>query len=55
MEYKNDSLYSCEEEGEIIWNDSDLKIDWPINSPIISDKDNSWSKFKEVNGFYLKQ
>ena len=37
--YKCTAGYNRASEGGIIWNDPVLKIDWPIDSPNISDKD----------------
>jgi dTDP-4-dehydrorhamnose 3,5-epimerase len=48
MEYKNDNLYSFENEGGLIWNDKDLNIDWLTNNPTISPKDKKWPTFKEL-------
>lgn len=31
----------------IKWNDTDLNIDWPIDSPVISERDKSLMSFKE--------
>lgn len=37
--YKVDQFYDTEKEGGIIWNDPDIGIPWPINSPVISNRD----------------
>lgn len=47
--YKVDNLYSSEHDSGIIWNDPDLKIDWPIKNPILSNKDSQLQLFKDFN------
>ncbi|WP_152395458.1 dTDP-4-dehydrorhamnose 3,5-epimerase [Paenibacillus guangzhouensis] len=37
--YKVDALYSPEHDRGILWNDPALGIDWPVEQPILSDKD----------------
>ena len=38
--YKTTAYYSPESDRSILWNDSDLKIDWPTATPpILSNKD----------------
>ena len=37
--YKVDDVYAPELERGIAWNDPALGIDWPVDSPILSDKD----------------
>jgi len=47
--YKCTSLYNKESEGDLLWNDSQLNIDWKIDKPILSDKDKvsqSFNSFK---------
>ncbi|MGC6470272.1 MAG: dTDP-4-dehydrorhamnose 3,5-epimerase [Flavobacteriales bacterium] len=44
--YKCTGPYSKESEGAILWNDKDLNIDWGVNSPIVSQKDNEAENFK---------
>lgn len=39
FEYKCTDYYDPSDEGSILWNDSDLSIPWPIDNPILSDKD----------------
>ncbi len=39
VEYKCTRRWDPTEEVSIAWNDSDLAIDWPIDDPILSDKD----------------
>lgn len=48
--YKVDNQFSKEGDGGIRFNDPDLKIDWQINNPIISDKDKNLPLFAD----YLK-
>lgn len=37
--YKVDEYYSPEHDRGILWNDPELGIDWPVNAPVLSDKD----------------
>tara|TARA_B110001454_G_C12607870_1_gene387400 strand:+ start:252 stop:806 length:555 start_codon:yes stop_codon:yes gene_type:complete len=46
--YKMSSEYSSESEKGIIWNDLDLDIPWPISNPLVSDKDQSLPRFKNI-------
>ncbi|WP_128546112.1 dTDP-4-dehydrorhamnose 3,5-epimerase [Larkinella soli] len=46
--YKCTNLYSKACESGIIWNDPDLNIDWGIENPIVSDKDQLLSGFREL-------
>lgn len=46
--YKCSDYYSQEDERGIVWNDSDLAIDWPINDPILSDKDAFYPSLREL-------
>ena len=39
FEYKCTDYYDPSDEGSILWNDSDLDIPWPIDNPILSNKD----------------
>jgi dTDP-4-dehydrorhamnose 3,5-epimerase len=46
--YKCTEEYSKEHESSIIWNDSEIGIDWGINNPILSEKDKIAPKLKET-------
>jgi len=46
--YKCSNFYSKESERGIIWNDPDLNLPWPVTSPILSLKDQSWPKLKKI-------
>tara|TARA_R110000824_G_C14942416_1_gene649999 strand:- start:86 stop:628 length:543 start_codon:yes stop_codon:yes gene_type:complete len=46
--YKCTALYNKQSEGSIIWNDEDLKIDWGITNPIVSEKDQESLRFCEL-------
>lgn len=39
FEYKCTDYYNPSDEGSILWNDPDLNIPWPIDDPILSNKD----------------
>lgn len=50
--YKADNFYAPEADGGIRWNDPELAIDWGIDEPILSAKDQSSPWLKEaVTGF----
>lgn len=49
FEYKCTNSYHPNDEGCIIWNDSNLNITWPTIDPILSTKDMNGKKFKEIN------
>jgi dTDP-4-dehydrorhamnose 3,5-epimerase len=49
FQYKCSELYSKEHERGIRYNDPNLKIDWLIENPIVSDKDKNAKKFKDID------
>ncbi|MGC9079501.1 MAG: dTDP-4-dehydrorhamnose 3,5-epimerase [Nanopusillaceae archaeon] len=46
--YFVDNIYSPRDEGGLIWNDKDVNISWPIDNPILSEKDKKWPTLKEL-------
>lgn len=44
--YKCTQTYHKESEGTVLWNDSDLKIDWQLENPLLSEKDMNGIIFK---------
>jgi dTDP-4-dehydrorhamnose 3,5-epimerase len=46
--YKCGDFYMPENEGGIRWDDPDIGIQWPINTPILSDRDKSYTGLKGV-------
>ncbi|MBA4241597.1 MAG: dTDP-4-dehydrorhamnose 3,5-epimerase [Sphingobacteriaceae bacterium] len=45
--YKCTNVYNKASEGCVLWNDSDLNINWNVSNPILSDKDLVGTPFKE--------
>jgi dTDP-4-dehydrorhamnose 3,5-epimerase len=46
--YKCSEYYHPETEATLLWNDSELNIDWGIENPIISDKDKQGLLLKDL-------
>ena len=52
--YKCTDYYAPEDEYGILWNDADLKIDWPLNvAPQLSSKDAVLPQLKDVSADHL--
>ena len=48
FEYKCTEYYHPEDEHCLIWNDPEVAIDWPINDPILSEKDKRGLSLKDL-------
>jgi dTDP-4-dehydrorhamnose 3,5-epimerase len=46
--YKCTDFYSPGHEKGICWNDPDLKIAWPVDEPILSDKDARYPRLRDI-------
>ena len=51
--YKCTELYSKENERAIVFNDADLKIDWKVNDPVLSEKDLKAPFFKDIKKDFI--
>jgi dTDP-4-dehydrorhamnose 3,5-epimerase len=45
--YKCTEVYNKDSEGALIWNDTDLNVDWGVKSPLVSAKDMLAVSFKD--------
>ena len=48
FQYKCTDYYDPSDEGGLIWNDPDVAIKWPIDQPLLSDKDIKLPTLKEL-------
>ena len=50
--YKMDNYYKPEYQSAISWNDLDIDITWPVENPILSDRDKNALSFEEFKDKY---
>jgi len=55
VSYKVNNEYSLQHEQGIIWNDQTLNISWPIEKPIISNKDQQLSSLENSKNDFTYQ
>ena len=48
FEYKCTDYYESSDEGSILWSDPALDISWPVDCPILSDKDANANKLADL-------
>ncbi len=51
--YKTTDLYEPDDEYGVLWSDPTIRIDWPVEVPIVSDKDKQFPGLKEVTETHL--
>ncbi|MCP1104982.1 dTDP-4-dehydrorhamnose 3,5-epimerase [Serratia nevei] len=49
FEYKCTDYYNPIHEGCLLWNDPDIGIEWPLDNPLLSEKDKNGSFFNALN------
>ena len=49
LAYKCTSHYDPAAEGAILWNDPEIGIDWPIEAPVLSEKDRNAPLLSEIS------
>ena len=47
--YKCSDFYIPGDEGGVLWSDPDLAIDWPVKTPILSEKDAAYPRLRDMN------
>jgi dTDP-4-dehydrorhamnose 3,5-epimerase len=47
--YMTSEEYDPDLEAGILWNDPDLRIDWPVSNPRLSDRDRRWPGFNSAD------
>lgn len=53
VQYKVDEIYHAPSDGSILWNDPSFNIDWPIQSPILSDKDKNAPSYNALDPYTI--
>jgi len=53
--YACTTLYDAEDEGGVIWNDPDLDIPWPVETPLVSEKDQRLPRLRDLGANDLPQ
>ena len=48
VHYKVDNEYSPSHEYGLIWNDPEVDIEWPIEEPLLSEKDRRWPSLNSL-------
>ena len=46
--YKCTEYYRPDDEGGLLWNDPEVGIDWPIESPLLSEKDKAYACLADI-------
>jgi dTDP-4-dehydrorhamnose 3,5-epimerase len=55
LHYKVSRTYDHTDEGGLLWNDPQVGIHWPIESPIVSRRDAFYPTLRELESVRLPQ
>jgi dTDP-4-dehydrorhamnose 3,5-epimerase len=53
LHYKVSRNYDAHDEGGLHWNDTEVGIKWPIDSPTVTERDANYPKLKELPSIKL--
>jgi dTDP-4-dehydrorhamnose 3,5-epimerase len=53
--YKCSDYYTPQYEGGICWNDPDLNIPWPVQAPLLSERDGAFPCLREIDPIQLPE
>jgi dTDP-4-dehydrorhamnose 3,5-epimerase len=48
LHYKVSRIYDHADEGGLLWNDPDVGVRWPIDSPIVSRRDGAYPRLRDL-------
>lgn len=48
LHYKVSQRYDPDDEAGLVWNDSDVEIDWPLKEPLVSQRDQSHCRLADI-------
>lgn len=51
--YKTSEEFSLEHDRGVVWNDKDIDIQWPVDNPILSKKDQNWPALSEADNNFI--
>ena len=46
--YKCTDYFDAGDDGGVIWNDPDIGIEWGVQAPVLSDKDQKYPRLKDL-------
>ena len=55
LHYKTSHIYNPEDEGGIVYNDTEIGIRWPVNIPILSQRDAKYPRLRDLSFDQLPQ